>query len=136
MSKEADGSFVWNGYWADVSSQRRLESALQEAKEAAEAGNRAKSVFLATMSHEIRTPMNGIIGMSGLLMDTTLDAEQQEMGRVIKTSAESLLVIINDILDASSIEVGKLRLKPAEFDLRGLIEESLALLSPKARGEI
>jgi PAS domain S-box-containing protein len=132
MSKEADGSFVWNGYWADVSSQRRLESALQEAKEAAEAGNRAKSVFLATMSHEIRTPMNGVLGMLELLSTTTLNAEQRTTLDIVRESGRALQRIIDDILDFSKIEAGKLEIRPTAVSIASTVEAISRLFSGNA----
>lgn len=143
---------LWNGFYIklidqrgpegdmvslglDISATVQYEKSLKEARAVAETANRAKSSFLANMSHEIRTPMNGVVGMSDVLAETPLTDEQKLYVETIKHSGEALLLIINDVLDYSKIEAGKLDLQPETFDLEQAVREVLMLLHPSARGK-
>ena len=120
------------GTMQDISARKRIEIDLQHARDRAEAGNRAKSHFIATVSHEIRTPLNAILGLSSLLCDTELDAEQLDLSQTIHSSGNSLLLLVNDLLDFSKIEAGRLELTVQEFPLRACFEECIKLFKSRA----
>ena len=131
----SDGASEMQSVGRDVTDRVNAEHALAEARDQAEAANRAKSRFLAMVSHEIRTPLNGILGMADLLGDTPLSPEQSTYVKAMKTSGETLLSLIEEILDFSKIEAGRLDLAARPFALAGFVEEAVELLGPRAQAK-
>ena len=121
------------GVIRDVSERKRAETVLLEAFSHAQAANVAKSQFLATMSHEIRTPMNGVIGFTGLLLETALSEDQRQYAEIVRSSGQALLDLINDILDYSKVEAGRLELEELDFDLRTTLDDFSDLLALRAQ---
>ncbi len=122
----------WIGIETDITRRWQTEQALRSAKQAAEESNRAKSEFLANMSHEIRTPLNAILGMTELALATPLSGEQREYLRTVKSSADALLQLLNDVLDLSKIEAGKLTLEQIELDLIEIVQQTVQALAVRA----
>jgi PAS domain S-box-containing protein len=133
LVRDPDGRPVrFAGTRIDITDRKRAEQELKAAKDAAERANRAKSDFLANVSHEVRTPLNAILGMNELALDTPLTEQQRKYLTVVRSSAEGLLLVINDLLDFSRIEAGKLELDRAPFSLRSVVTDSLRSLAPGA----
>ena len=131
-----DGGIAgWVGTLADVTAETGAEAALSMARDEANEASRLKSDFLANMSHEIRTPMNGVIGMTDLLLETDLDARQRDYAQTVRNSGESLLTIIDDILDFSKVEAGKLEIEQIEFNLRTVVDDVVDLLAGSAQAK-
>lgn len=130
--RESDGSVVWSGYWVDASVEHARSEELARARDVAEAASRAKDDFVAMMSHEIRTPMNGVLGLVEVLERTPLNADQGEMLSMIHESAGALLQILDDLLDYSKIEAGRLTIEAEPIDMRELVDNAVGLLAGRA----
>lgn len=135
LIRDINGNLETLSVGRDVTDRTETEHALAIARDQAEDANRAKSRFLATVSHEIRTPLNGILGMSGLLSGTKLKPEQAAYVKAVKTSGETLLTLIEEVLDFSKIESGRLDLDIRPFSVRSLVEEVVELLAPRAHAK-
>jgi PAS domain S-box-containing protein len=130
--REEDGAVVWSGYWADASVEHARAEELARARDIAEAASRAKDDFLAMMSHEIRTPMNGVLGLVEVLENTPMNPDQSQMLGMIQDSASALLQILDDLLDYSKIEAGRLSIESTPIDLRELVDSAVGLLAARA----
>jgi len=136
LIRDSDGAIEgWVGTLADVTAEAGAESAMSDARDKATDASRLKSDFLANMSHEIRTPMNGVIGMTDLLLETQLDARQRDYAQTVRNSGEALLTIIDDILDFSKVEAGKLELEDVKFSPREILEDVVDLLAGSAQAK-
>jgi two-component system, NarL family, sensor histidine kinase EvgS len=130
--RESDDAVVWSGYWVDASAEHARSEELARARDVAEAASRAKDDFVAMMSHEIRTPMNGVLGLIEVLERTPLNADQAEMLGMIQESAGALLQILDDLLDYSKIEAGRLTIEAEPIDIRELVDNAVGLLAGRA----
>lgn len=130
--REPDGSVVWSGYWVDASIEHARADELARARDLAEAASRAKDDFFAMMSHEIRTPMNGVLGLVEVMERTPLNADQGEMLSMIHESAGALLQILDDLLDYSKIEAGRLTIEAESIDIREMVDSAVGLLAGRA----
>jgi two-component system sensor histidine kinase/response regulator len=128
-----DGPAGWVGTVADVTAEASADVATAEAREKAAEASQMKSDFLSNISHEVRTPMNGVIGMSDLLLDTDLDARQREFAHALRQSGQTLLLIVNEILDFSKLEVGKIAIEETNLDVRRILDDAVMSLATSAQ---